>query len=61
MDKHELEQLGTNNAKLVIANTVPINPKVVELIEDRALRLSEELHTMTINLLERMARVRSFS
>ncbi|GAB5589631.1 hypothetical protein Unana1_04531 [Umbelopsis nana] len=44
-----------DNPTLVIANAVPIDPKLVELIEHRAKKLSRELENLTINLQARMA------
>lgn len=46
-----------DNPTLVIANAVPIDPKLVELIEQRAKKLSRELENLTINLQARMAQV----
>jgi hypothetical protein len=57
MDTTESDNVGTNNKKLVIANTVPIDPKVIEVIEDRTNKLLNELNTITQNLQKRMALV----
>jgi len=55
---HTVHQADTNEPdKLVIANAVPIDPKLVEFIEDRANKLTKELQTLTVNLQQRMAQV----
>ncbi|KAH8552867.1 hypothetical protein BGW37DRAFT_487493 [Umbelopsis sp. PMI_123] len=54
MESTAHETNTTEPQRLVIANTVPIDPKVVEYIEDRATRLSKELQTLTLNLQQRM-------
>lgn len=55
---HTVNRTDTNEPeKLVIANAVPIDPKLVEFIEDRANKLTKELQTLTLNLQQRMAQV----
>jgi hypothetical protein len=55
---HTVHEVDTNESnRLVIANAVPIDPKLVEFIEDRAHKLTKELHTLTLNLQQRMAQV----
>jgi hypothetical protein len=59
MDAQPIHESGAaGDDRLIIANTVPIDPRVVELIEDRATKLSRELEKITVNLQERMASVR---
>lgn len=57
MDTTESDNVGTNSRKLVIANTVPIDHKVIEVIEDRTNKLLNEFNTITQNLQKRMALV----
>ncbi|KAI8579283.1 hypothetical protein K450DRAFT_242505 [Umbelopsis ramanniana AG] len=53
---HTVHEAQTNESNiLVIANAVPIDPKLVEFIEDRAHKLTKELQTLTLNLQQRMA------